>query len=1563
MGIFGSGDKGPTKVNGIRITQSKQGYAVPVVMGQNKVQQSLIWMDGLHNVKTSSGGGKGGGKGGDEYLYTADVIAALCNGNVKSIGNVWCGQTWLSTLGTNETVTIGTPSTVYSPIFASLFAADNGVGVSNTYSSTFNDLGAPSSTTLSGSDFSPFVNVPYGTTLSSGQYSVNPNSIGTFSVTSCATASGGNTVYTGTFTGGTAPYTTGASNGFVGFAFTIAGFSNSANNGTFTCVASTTTTVTLSNTAGVSATATATATETGGSYHFSPANSGTPVVISYQFQMQEFLAQETDLITSSLAIYPGGAFGPQIDMGVVYYNNGTSLDGTALTPVTTTPTVAGTYKFTSNNSSAPKYQFASADIGKEVLISWGYQNKSAVTGATDTLLNFTLYGGTLGQSVAEYLLTGYEHNDNGQEYFNPAFPSQALGYSNTAYVLFYPMELGDSAEIQDNTFEVITYDSYGGGIPDCNPITCITNVLTNTVWGLGSGKQPFPTSVIDNGASGTWGGASGTPGSRLTGANAWNWFASQNYFISPVLDSQESASSLIGKWLEGGLCAAFISEGLFKLVPYGDTSAAGNGCTWVAPQAFVVALDDTCFIAKDGEDPVKIERSAWQDASNKTQVQFKNRSNQYADEIVQESDQAAINRYGLRLEDPQDWDFITTLNAATFAANMRLKRSVNTRNTYTFTLPFTYSYLEPMDIVTISTSSNWAAGLNNVNLAVEGMAVRITKIVDDPKIGLEITAEDYVYGANQPVIYNKGISAGAAVVNTYAQPGNSEVVMFEATSRLTQYQGNQIWIGAAGASDEWGSCNVFVSQDGTKYLNVGSITSPSRLGTLASALPLGSDPDTTDSLVVTLVDNGAPLEAGSTTDANNNNTMCYVGGEIISYSACALTGASTYTLNGYLRRGQMGSTISSHSSGALFMRIDSSILKYQYDPTWAGQTLYFKFQSVNSFGNCAQDLSTLTAVSFTVPGLNPGTVSASTGVVAATAVTYPGGATVSSLQPAQAGADKTSLNTAAAIVGQGALATVNTASLDTQVSDGTTYARVKSTALTNNTIDPSKSGVLMKGSLPPVLTNGFTYTATGTAVTWNWPANTAIYRADGTITSIGAGSQTVSGLTAGYTYYFFPVWNESSSAIQWISNSSVTFPTFTGYTGNGTSGYVSTSTSVATTTATTFSVEIWLNTTSSPVIPIFCLSAPQTIGTAGAMATQIFVNNGSAEIATATSSTASTYATLSLSSGSFTDGQTHHIVITFASGTNGVNLYKDGVLAATGTISTAMYALSGMYWKVGALQGKTSWPYTPSQYSPASTVLSNAAIYYNTILTATQVANHYQSMVNLGVSTYNSVITADAPTYWWKLNETTGTTAAATIGVNTGTYQGGTTLNQSISAMSAFGSPAIAWLTTTYLTAQASNLQGVIPITNGAISAVPTSGGSGGAGGSGGGGGGGCFSPNTKVVTKRGDIRIDEITTDDYVLTAAKTWVKVAQVLAHDWADPLLDMGNGERVTYRHSVLDGQHWEKACNLFGGSQPYSGKVWNLLTAVDEPEEISYNPITEHSYTLANGCVVHNGVSTK
>lgn len=74
--------------------------------------------------------------------------------------------------------------------------------------------------------------------------SVAPSTPGPYTLTSAGAASGGNTVYTGTITGG-------ASNAYAGRVFTVSGFDLTANNGIFFCTTSTATTLTLNNASGV----------------------------------------------------------------------------------------------------------------------------------------------------------------------------------------------------------------------------------------------------------------------------------------------------------------------------------------------------------------------------------------------------------------------------------------------------------------------------------------------------------------------------------------------------------------------------------------------------------------------------------------------------------------------------------------------------------------------------------------------------------------------------------------------------------------------------------------------------------------------------------------------------------------------------------------------------------------------------------------------------------------------------------------------------------------------------------------------------------------------------------------------------------------------------------------------------------------------------------------------------------------------------------------------------------------------------------------------------------------
>ena len=81
----------------------------------------------------------------------------------------------------------------------------------------------------------------------------NPVSATALVLSAVANASGTTSVYTGTITGG-------GSNAFAGKTFTVAGFTNIVNNGTFECSASSTTTLTLENPEGTAETHAGTAT-------------------------------------------------------------------------------------------------------------------------------------------------------------------------------------------------------------------------------------------------------------------------------------------------------------------------------------------------------------------------------------------------------------------------------------------------------------------------------------------------------------------------------------------------------------------------------------------------------------------------------------------------------------------------------------------------------------------------------------------------------------------------------------------------------------------------------------------------------------------------------------------------------------------------------------------------------------------------------------------------------------------------------------------------------------------------------------------------------------------------------------------------------------------------------------------------------------------------------------------------------------------------------------------------------------------------------------------------------
>lgn len=516
--------------------------------------------------------------------------------------------------------------------------------------------------------------------------------------------------------------------------------------------------------------------------------------------------------------------------------------------------------------------------------------------------------------------------------------------------------------------------------------------------------------------------------------------------------------------------------------------------------------------------------------------------------------------------------------------------------------------------------------------------------------------------------------------------------------------------------------------------------------------------------------------------------------------------------------------------------------------------------------------------------------------------------------------------------------------------DGSSFGRTSQTALTSNQIDLSKIGVLMKGAVPPARVSGFSYTATTTSITWVWKGLT-IYRADGTKISIPDGSQAVTGLSANETYQFYPFYDEATATFTWVTTVDVSFPSFTCISLAG-AGEVTTTTSL-TEGANNESVELWFST-STATTPLVLFSTSQTGVPGGTVTTEQFILElvgGQVQFSATTSS--GIFSVTSFTPTLYNDGNLHHIVGTFSSVSPYLRLHIDGILNNQNLTFFVPTNKTG-WWRIGR-----------NSAGFAHAKISHVAV-YPAVLTDGQVALHYTAGLNLGQTAYESAVMNDSPTSFWHLTETSGTTAADSAGSNTGTYAGTVTLNQIQTVDAGVGSPAYAWTQPSILTAQAQSLQGRSPLSAGAMVASTTATGSGGgtAGGSTGGGsfGGGstppqgCFSGNTKIKTKRGDVAFSDLKAGDFVLTARKTWKPISKIAVHEnWSGLVHDMGNGEMITSNHPVLVEGKWTAAGNVFGAWSFSNQTVFNL--EVDATDDI-HGAETEHSFTLSNSLVAHN-----
>lgn len=564
---------------------------------------------------------------------------------------------------------------------------------------------------------------------------------------------------------------------------------------------------------------------------------------------------------------------------------------------------------------------------------------------TLALLGWTLYPGATPQMPWSVLTS--------------EFSSQAMPYGGLAYVCSSAFYLGSSANFPTLNFEVSgvlsspSVSAVVNGI-DADPALLVQDFLTNSQYGVG-----FPAASIN---ATTLLGVSGD-------ASYQTYCRASGLAFSPALVNQETANSVLARWLQLTNSAAVWSGGELKFVPYGDSSVTGplhtgESITFNPNTSPIYNLADDDFVHNGGDDPLLVTRSDPYTAKNWLTVEISQRSVQYSSVPIEAWEQDLIELYGLRKGSTITAHEICDPAVGQIAAQLILQRGLSIRNTYQFKLSFEYCLLEPMDIVTLTDAA----------LGLFQLPVRITSIEEDDAGLLSVSAEDFQVGSATATTYTVQTSNGDGYDSAVIPDAINAPIIFEPPASLTGGS-PQVWIavsgGAGGTADaKWGGANIYVSLDDSSYSFIGeTVNGPARQGVLLASLaaPSGANPDISHTLAVSLVECGGTLASATELNARNAATLAIVDKELLAYATATLTGANTYNLT-YLERGLYGSTPTGHSLGAPFARLDGAIFKYNLPNNYVGVPIYFKFQSFNIWRLGLQDISTCAVYDYTPTG-------------------------------------------------------------------------------------------------------------------------------------------------------------------------------------------------------------------------------------------------------------------------------------------------------------------------------------------------------------------------------------------------------------------------------------------------------------------------------------------------------------------------------------------------------------------------------------------------------------------
>ena len=536
-------------------------------------------------------------------------------------------------------------------------------------------------------------------------------------------------------------------------------------------------------------------------------------------------------------------------------------------------------------------------------------------------------------------------------YLSTAAPSESLNYPGLAYAYASSYQLTDSAGLMNHTFEVVSNirRGSGAGADDADPAAILPDLL---------GRVP--------------GWRSGLIAS-LTDYN--NYCVASGLWLSPAIDAEQSAAAIIEQILRATNSDARWSGGQLQILPRGDIAVSGNGASWSPNLTPVYDLDLSTLGDEDGE-PIVYEIDRGADAYNQIEIEYLDRSRDYAETTIRGIDPAAIDAFGLRKSDPEQMSFICDGDVAAKAAQNLVARTSILKRRFSVRLPATYSLIEAGDYLTLTFD----------RLGLSRQLVRVleyTEDDDDGEVGLSV--EEVLVGAAPALIVPQPMSGYRP--NYDALPGAALSPVVIAPPRQLTEGALEMWIGSSGGAD-WGGAEVWLSFDGSTYERRGQIQGKARYGTTTSSLAAVADPHVGGSVGVNISAAGGTLDGATTAEADAFATLCLIGDEVVAYRDSALTASGRYTLS-YLRRGLFGTSPAATSSGARFVRLDGALASIPFAQTDIGKTIYIKLQSFNVYGRAYQDLADVSATTAVVGQSGALFVSPGSGVIIGTNVLAP----------------------------------------------------------------------------------------------------------------------------------------------------------------------------------------------------------------------------------------------------------------------------------------------------------------------------------------------------------------------------------------------------------------------------------------------------------------------------------------------------------------------------------------------------------------------------------------------